>query len=42
MIINNDWNWFNVDEKEIKNIYDIRVYSIDGKFQIEGFQVKVD
>ena len=41
MVINDNWNWFDVDEKEIQNMRGIRVYSIDGKFKIEGFQIKV-
>ena len=41
MIINDNWNWFDVDQKEIKNMRGIRVYSIDGKFKIESFQIKV-
>ena len=40
MVINNDWNWFDVDQKEIKNMRGIRVYSINGKFQINGFQIE--
>ncbi len=39
MVINNDWNWFNVDANMMNGTRAIRVYSPDGKFEIDGFVI---